>query len=306
MFQASSSDASNINTLFLQFLILSLVIMLIVAGMVFIGGYLYRRKVQPDVPKQIHHNKKLELTWTILPLLAVSFFFILTVRSMKQINKPAPGGRDPDIVVIAHQWWWDIRYPGEGVITANELHIPAGRKMRMRIESADVIHSWWVPALGRKTDAVPGKVNYAWIEADSTGVFHGTCSEFCGAEHAWMLISVISESQDDFDRWIASRKAVPPVPQEDAAREGAMLFQQKSCASCHAIAGTPATARIGPDLTHVGSRRTLLSGMVPNTSQNMRQWLKDPQKVKPGSHMPDFMLTDKEIDELETYLEGLK
>ena len=306
MFQSSSSEASNINHLFLQFLILSAIIIFIVAGMVIVGGFLYRRKARPEQPLQIHGNAKLELIWTFIPLLAVSFFFVLTVRSMKQINRPVRGEEDPDVEIIAHQWWWEIRYPKEDVITANELHIPVGKKLRMRIESADVIHSWWVPALGRKTDAVPGRTNYSWIEADTTGIFHGACSEFCGAEHAWMLITVVSETSTDYKDWISSRKVVPPVPEDTSARNGALLFNSKTCASCHNIAGTPAHARIGPDLTHVGSRLTLLSGMLPNTPENMKKWLADPQKVKKGAHMPDFMLNEKEINDLETYLEGLK
>ena len=306
MFQASSSEAYNINNLFLQFLLLSAIIVFIVTGMVVLGGYLYRSKVRPKEPPQLTGNRKLEWIWTIIPFLAVSLFFILTVKSMQQINRPYTEENDPDIVIIAHQWWWDMRYPKEGIITANELHIPVGRRLRMRIESADVIHSWWVPALGRKTDAVPGRLNYGWIESDTAGIFHGACSEYCGTEHAWMLIRVVAESPDDYQAWVDSQKVVPGIPKSVAGRDGALLFQKKTCANCHAITGTPASAHIGPDLTHVGSRETLLSGMMMNTPDNMKKWLTDPQKVKMGAHMPDFMLTDKEINDLETYLEGLK
>ena len=196
MFPASSSEAININNLFLNYLILAGIIILIVTLMVVLGGFLYRKKVRPGEPPQIFGNTRLELVWTIIPFIAVTFFFILTVKSMQKINRPYTEDQDPDIVIIAHQWWWDMRYPKEGVITANELHIPAGKRLRMRIESADVIHSWWVPALGRKTDAVPGRLNYAWIESDTTGVFHGACSEFCGTEHAWMLIRVIAQTPE--------------------------------------------------------------------------------------------------------------
>ncbi len=199
-----------------------------------------------------------------------------------------------------------MRYPKEGVITANELHIPVGEKLRMRIESADVIHSWWVPALGRKMDAIPGRLNYSWIEADTTGTYPGSCNEFCGTEHAWMLIKVIAQTPDDYAAWIKAQQKEPPLPLEGPGREGALLFQQKTCANCHAIAGTPANAHIGPDLSHVATRLTLLSGMMLNTPENMKKWLTDPQKVKMGAHMPDFMLSQKEINELETYLEGLK
>ena len=306
MFPASSAEAENINQLFLNYLILAAVVMLTVTLMVLLGGYLYRKKVRPDIPPQIFGNRRAELIWTILPLIAVTFFFLLAVRSMKQINHPFSGSENPDIVIIAHQWWWDMRYPKEGVITANELHIPVRKRLRMRIESADVIHSWWVPALGRKTDAIPGRLNYAWIEADTVGEFHGTCSEYCGTEHAWMMIKVISQSPDEFSAWIKDQQQPPPVPADGPALEGARIFQAKTCGNCHAIAGTPATAHIGPDLSHVGSRTTILSGMLENTSDNMKKWLSNPQKYKEGAHMPDFMLSDKEIDELETYLEGLR
>ncbi len=306
MFPASSSEAININNLFLNYLILAGIIILIVTLMVVLGGFLYRKKVRPGEPPQIFGNTRLELVWTIIPFIAVTFFFILTVKSMQKINRPYTEEQDPDIVITAHQWWWDMRYPKEGVITANELHIPAGKRLRMRIESADVIHSWWVPALGRKTDAIPGRLNYAWIESDTTGVFHGACSEFCGTEHAWMLIRVIAQTPDDYRKWIKAQQEVPPVPPEGPGREGALLFQKMTCANCHAIKGTPANAHIGPDLSHVASRTTLLSGMMLNTPDNMKKWLTDPQKVKKGARMPDFMLTGKELNDLEIYLEGLK
>ncbi len=305
MFPASSSEAYNIDDLFLNFLILAAVIMLIVILMVVLGGYFFRSKAHPE-PRQITGNKKLELAWTILPFIAVSFFFILTVRSMKQINQPFTDKQDPDIEIIAHQWWWDMRYPRQKVITANELHIPVGKRLLMRIESADVIHSWWVPALGRKTDAIPGHINYSWIEADTAGVFHGACSEYCGTEHAWMLIRVVAEPEEKYQAWLKAQQATPPVPEEGPGRQGALLFQRKTCGNCHAIKGTPADAHIGPDLSHVASRATLLSGMMINNAENLRKWLSDPQKVKMGAHMPDFNLSDKEITDLQTYLEGLK
>ena len=306
MSQASSSDAYNINNLFVDFLILAGIIILIVTLMVVLGGYLYRSKVRPDKPSQVHENSKLEYIWTIVPFLAVSLFFLLTVKSMQQINKPFSGKESPDIVVVAHQWWWEFRYPKREVVTANELHIPAGKKLLMRIESADVIHSWWVPALGRKTDAIPGRLNYAWIESDSIGTFQGACSEYCGTQHAWMLIRVVAEPEDEYDRWISDQQSVPAIPANGPGRDGALLFQKKTCANCHAITGTPAIARIGPDLSHVGSRATILSGMMSNNSENMKRWLRNPQNIKMGAHMPDFMLSDKEINDLEIYLEGLK
>jgi len=306
LFASSSTEAYDINTLFLRYLILAGFILSLVAALVIISAIKFRSKKQPKEPNQIFGNKKLEITWTILPLIAVTFFFVLTVITMQDINQPIDKNKEPDIVVIAHQWWWDFKYPKEGIRTANELHIPAGKKLLMQIRSADVIHSWWVPALGRKTDAVPGRINYGWIEADSAGIYNGTCSEYCGMEHAWMLIKVIAENQKDYKEWVKHNKAAAPVPTDSLAVQGALIFQKKTCANCHAIKGTPADVHIGPDLTHMASRTTLLSGMKKNTETNLRAWLKDPQKIKQGAHMPNFRLSKHELNALVTYLEGLK
>ena len=306
LFASYSPQAKDINTLFLRFLILAGVIIALVAGLVIAASIKFRSKKRLGEPKQIFGNQKLELTWTLIPLAIVAFFFILTINAMTDINSPIAKGRKPDIVIIAHQWWWDLRYPKKQVITANELHIPVGKKLLMKVESADVIHDWWVPDLGRKIDAVPGRNNYAWIEADSAREYEGACSEYCGAEHAWMRIKVVAESQKKFNEWIANQQHTPLFPTDSLSQVGAKLFQQKTCANCHAIAGTPADKHIGPDLTHLASRETILSGMLKNNQKNLTRWLNNPQKVKPGAHMPNFRLSKNEINALVTYLEGLK
>jgi len=305
LFISSSSESYNINSLFLQFLILAAVIILIVAGFIFVAAYRYRSKKQPEKPDQVFGNKKLEMTWTILPLMAVTFFFFLAVKTMSEINEPI-NKRNPDIVIIAHQWWWDMRYPAYNIITANELHIPVGKKLLMRVESADVIHDWWVPELGRKIDAIPGRLNYSWIEADTPGVYIGACSEYCGMQHAWMRIRVIAQTQEDFDKWKMNQEEVPVPLSNEPARTGAILFEKKTCANCHSIEGTSAASHIGPDLTHLRSRETLLTGMLENNEQNLRRWLEDPQKIKEGAHMPNFILNKEELNALVAYLEGLK
>jgi len=305
-FISSSGEAYDINNLIIQYLILAVVIFAIVAFMVIVGGLKYHSKKKQEVPEQVSGHKTLEITWTVLPLIAVTVFFFLTLKVMKKINRPFKKDQKPDIEIIAHQFWWDMRYPKYGVITANELHIPAGKRLLMRIQSADVIHSWWVPDLGRKTDAVPGHINHSWINADKPGVYEGTCSEYCGAEHAWMRIKVVAQTQEDFDNWIKHQQEIPPTPTDSVARAGAKMFQRMTCANCHAIAGTPANSHIGPDLTHVGSRTTILSGMLTNNMENMKRWLTNPQKVKEGAHMPNFMLTKDQVNALSTYLEELK
>lgn len=307
LFYSGSKGATEINNLFLQYMILAAIIMVIVAGTIFIAALKYRAKKRPEEPEQIFGNKKFEITWTVLPFLAVTFFLILAIRTMSAINVPSDENKsNPDIVVIAHQWWWEMRYPHYHITTANELHIPVGKKLLMRITSADVIHDWFVPELGRKIDAVPGRLNYNWIEADTAGLYRGMCNEYCGSEHAWMRIRVIAENQEDFDNWVKNQQKIPPAPQTELSIKGSEIFQQMSCADCHAIRGTSANGVVGPDLTHLGSRQTILSGMLKNNNENLTRWLKDPQKVKEGAHMPDFILDKNQIKALVTYLEGLK
>ncbi len=306
MFASSSSQADDINRLFLNFVLLSVIILAIVGFMVIGGVLFYRSGKRKGEPRQISGNRNLEILWTVIPLIVVIALFFASLRVMKRINEPIVSGQKPDIVIIAHQWWWDMRYPKLGVITANELHIPAGKKLLMRIGSADVIHSWWVPELGRKTDAIPGRINYSWIDADTSGEYEGTCSEYCGTEHAWMRIKVVAQSPEAFNRWIEKQKASPPRPHDSLGIAGENLFQRMTCGNCHAISGTPADAHIGPDLSHIASRETILSGMMQNNRENLKRWLENPQKVKKGSNMPDFMLNGNEVDALVDYLEQLK
>ncbi|MGW8316761.1 MAG: cytochrome c oxidase subunit II [Bacteroidales bacterium] len=305
MFVNDSSEAEEISALFKDYLIIAAIILLIVAFLVVGGLIIYRDRKKGEEPEQISGNRGLELLWTIVPLVVVTVLFLLSLKTMKEINEPVIRGQKPDIVIIAHQWWWDFRYPQEHVITANELHIPAGEKLLMRIESADVIHSWWVPSLGRKIDAVPGRLNYGWLDADTTGIFLGTCSEYCGTQHATMGIRVVSESPASYEKWLATQRMQPKTPTDSLARAGAEIFQHRTCGNCHAISGTPAEAHIGPDLTHVASRTTLLSGLEKNTPEHIRAWLDNPQQVKKGARMPDFLLTDDELNALTAYLTQL-
>jgi len=307
MFASSSMQADEINRLFLYFIILSFVILFVVGFMVIGGIVRFRADKQGEgEPKQITGNKRLELIWTVIPLVIVVWLFFISLKAMNKINDPIADGKKPDIEIIAHQWWWDFRYPQKGVVTANELHIPVGKKLLMKVEAADVIHSWWVPSLGRKIDAIPGRSNYAWIEADEAGTYDGACSEYCGAEHAWMRIKVIAEPEEEYEAWLQHEKQHAPLPTDSLAVLGAKLFQQKTCGSCHAISGTPARAHIAPDLSHFASRKTILSGMMENSKENLRRWLEDPQKLKEGSQMPNFRMKKQEIDALTHYLETLK
>lgn len=256
-------------------------------------------------PKQVSGNRKLEIAMVGVPVAMVIFFFVWSVRIMNKIM-PGPGSHRPDIVITAHQWWWEISYPGKQLITANELHIPVGQPVLLQLNAADVIHSWWVPAFGAKMDMIPGRTNYLWIKVTKAGVYQGACSEFCGRQHAWMRIRVIADPPQAYLAWQQhiSRPAKPPV--HSLATAGRALFMKSTCSNCHRIGGTSAVGQGGPDLTHFASRSTMLSGLWSNSYAHVAAWLTDPQKVKPGAHMPRFIFNQDTIRALTAYLTELK
>lgn len=249
-------------------------------------------------PPQTFGNTKLEIMWATGPAIIVIILFIMTVYTLHEVT---PGGeqRDADIVVIGHQWWWEIQYPKSGIITANELHIPVGKRHLVRIESADVIHSYWVPSLNSKVDAIPGHPNYMFLQADNEGIYGGHCTEFCGTQHAKMFTRVIAESPADFNKWERSQVQVAAAPASGLAAAGFRIYQQRACLNCHATSA-------GPDLNHVASRQTLGSGILPNNPANLKLWLLNPHQFKPGAHMPDFQLSEHDVDALVAYLETLR
>lgn len=303
VFAPDSPQASAIFHLAIICSIIFAVIFVIVAGVIVFSVMRFRwREGEPD-PAQVPGNRRLEIIWTVIPFMIVILLFVLTARTMT-IADPPPAPK-PDVVVIGHQWWWEYRYPDTGVVAVNELHIPVGKPLSLRLDAVDVLHEFWVPELTRKMTAVPGHPNHIWLQADKAGTYLGICSEFCGTQHAWMHFLVIAESQDDFDAWTKAQLRPAATPEGEAAK-GLALFQQLSCTSCHAIKGTPANAQVAPDLTHVASRRQLAAGIVDNTPENLHRWLADPQKVKPGVLMPNFNLTDEQVNELVAYFETLK
>ncbi len=259
---------------------------------------------------QIHGNTPLEIGWTVAPavLLAVLFglatYFQLT--SSRSAGAGLPKGRPPDIIVIAHQFWWEFRYPKLGIVTANEFHIPVKQDIVVQVESDDVIHDLWMPALGEKMDAVPGQTNYEVLYAPKPGSYNGACAEYCGAEHAWMRPYAVAQTPAEFRRWVRHEKTLPAKPTSQLAKAGEKYFMSNTCIDCHTIAGTKANGRVAPDLTHFGSRKFIGAGVMTNRTQNLKAFLKDPQAVKPGILMPDFHLSDQQVNELTAYLEGLK
>ncbi len=217
-----------------------------------------------------------------------------------------------DVRVIGRQWWWDVVYPDAQVITANEIHVPAGAPIRLTVTSQDVIHSFWVPQVAGKVDALPGKTNAITFRVDQPGVYRGLCSEFCGLQHAHMHFSLIVEPPEAFAGWLAAQQRVPPAPNPDEApaeslvAQGQRVFLRSSCAQCHAVRGTAAAGTRGPDLTHVASRRTLGAGTHENTPANLARWVIDPQAMKPGNKMPEPNLTEGEVRAVVAYLETLE
>ncbi|HTD64387.1 MAG TPA: cytochrome c oxidase subunit II [Verrucomicrobiae bacterium] len=254
-------------------------------------------------PATFERNKRLEIAWTAAPGLILAVIFVLTLGTMAEISG---AGVTPAMRIAAtgHQWWWEFSYGG--VKTANELHIPADTPIDLDLTSADVIHSFWVPELGPKMDMLPGITNHLRLFARRAGSYEGQCSEFCGIEHAWMRIRVVVQTQSEFDAWLGLQ-GKPRTTVETAAEK---IFLANICVSCHTVRGTDAKGTAGPDLTHVGSRATIGAGVLENTDANivanMRAWLADPQRYKPGALMPSVPLSNADLDALAAYLVSLK
>jgi cytochrome c oxidase subunit II len=305
VYQSSSGDTDLINYLFTAFLFVAFFIFL---GVLISTIYIiikFNHKMSETPVKSLEGNRNFEIGITATALLIVLIFSFASVSTMSKID-PLEARRDPDIIIKGHQWWWEISYPKENVHTANELHIPAGKRILAKVLSADVVHDWWVPALGRKIDLVPGQGNYVFIEAKQEGIYTGACSEFCGIQHAWMRIKVFAEDEVHFNSWLAHQKKEASNSITGISAKGKELFENKSCGGCHRIKGTKMNELIGPDLTHVASRSTLLSGKESYSMENLKKWIAHPQKEKPGAYMPDFILTTEEVNAIAEYLNELK
>ncbi len=303
----ASPYAAEIGRLFWITLWISLVILVAVSAFVIFNLIRYRDRGQEGLPPQTHGNMVVEVTWTAIPLAILVVLFVLTMQTMAAVSPPAHPKTPPvNVDVIAHQWWWEFRYPGSKVVTANELHIPVGKSIHIQLTSADVIHDFWVPELGRKMDAVPGHPNTMLIQADRPGVYLGACAEYCGAGHAWMRIRVVAQTEADYQNWLASQAQPHPEPKSALQANGKALFVGLTCSSCHTMTGSgaPPSKDVGPDLTHLGDRQTLAAGVVPNTPDELRKWLADPNSIKPGSNMPNLQLSSQQLDALVAYLEA--
>jgi cytochrome c oxidase subunit 2 len=281
----------------------SVVIGVLVLGL--IGWILLRYRERPGapMPRQTRGHSMLEIAWTIAPALVLLVIAVPTIQVIFRTQAPAsPGALRID--VIGKQWWWEYRYPDLGVVTANELHVPAGRAVALRLVGWDVIHSFWVPQIAAKRDVVPGRLNAISFTADTPGTYWGQCAEYCGTSHANMMLRLMVDTPEDFERWVKNQLA-PPVEPTGLAAEGKVLYAASACVGCHTIAGL-STGVLGPDLTHFGSRDTLGAGLIPIGPEALAAWIKDPQKVKPGAKMPALGLTDAQARAVAAYLLSLK
>ena len=278
----------------------------------------YRRKANSDrKPSQTHGNLKLEVLWTIIPVI---FLAVVSVPVLSAIWNFGTMPENPDVVVNVkgHQFWFEFEYPELDVVTANELHIPVGKKILINLDSNNVLHSFWIPKIAGKTDIIPNQGNQMWIQADQPGLYYGQCAEFCGESHALMRFRVIVDNDEDFNTWIEHQKTEAYVPNDPLEKEGYDIFMsaKAGCGGCHMINGSKkAKGKIGPNLTHFGSRLHLAAGIMDNTQENLRAWIENPGKIKPGNVMasqgavymdPNKSLTESEVIALSAYLQSLK
>jgi cytochrome c oxidase subunit 2 len=260
-------------------------------------------------PAQVYGSTQIELAWTVVPILIVLVLFAATARAIHAIQDAPQPSSAVEVTVIGHQFWWEYRYPALGVVTANELHVPVSDPSRprptfMKLLSADTDHSFWIPQLAGKTDLIPNRINQLWMDPLRPGIFLGQCAQYCGTQHAKMLQRVSVDTPDEFDAWIRAQQA--PAIEDESAIPGRQIFEKTACINCHSVRGTVANGRFGPDLTHLMSRATIASGAAENTPENLRQWLKDPDAIKPGSLMPAMKLSDGELDALVRYMLSLR
>ena len=334
IFDPASPPAESIRSLSVLVLAITAFIFLVVEGILVYSIVRFRRRaaagppLPPETaganetreaePPQVYGSKPIEIAWTAAPALVVFVLVLVSARTLWEVNVPPPQPREGDntlfVTVVGRQWWWEYTYDhyngrALGFTTANELHIPAGepgvpRPVYLTLKSADVCHSFWVPRLAGKTDLIPGRTNSMWLQTDRPGLYLGQCAEYCGTQHANMLIRVVVDSSDDFESWLANERK--PAVEDSEVRIGRSAFLRQSCINCHRVRDTPARGSYAPDLTHLMRRKTLASGGVENTPENVRRWVVYPQKIKPVCLMPAFGLSDRDCDDIVRYLLTLR
>lgn len=328
IFSTQSTPARAVNGLAFFVLGITAAIFLSVSALLVYALMKFRaRPTDTAEPPQVFGSMQIELSWTIIPILIVTVLFLGTARVLFSVQDAPKPANALDVTAVGHQFWWEYRYPQYNVTAANELHIPVGqgaaaRVTYLKLTSADVIHSFWIPQLGGKTDMLPNRVNEMWIDPAQPGLYLGQCGQFCGTEHAKMLLRVSVDTPEQFAAWIENQQKThaelaPSAAADSAsgatdtgdvvdAATGQRVFEQQACINCHTVAGTVANGRFGPDLTHVMSRATLAAGAIENTPENLKGWITNPDDYKPGSLMPAMHLTDRQYAQITAYLETLK
>lgn len=299
-----SAQAAGLHDLIRLFVVVCGVVWL--AVMAALGGALLKRRPFPD-PAPAERRAAVAVVAAVVATVAIVSG--LTIASFLATRSFATSDRDPLVVRLrAYQWWWEVTYPAAGgdLTAANEIHVPVGRPVRIELSSADVVHSFWIPQLGGKQDLVPGRDNAILFTVERPGVYRGQCAEFCGLQHARMGLLVIAEPQGAFDAWVRAQAAPAAQAASGEARAGAEIFQRKACSACHAVRGTPAVAKVGPDLTHLASRRTIAAGALETTRGALAAWIADPQTIKPGANMPAVTLSAEELRAVSAYMASLE
>lgn len=311
IFSPASTPADSIYHLSLFVLSICLAIFLVVFGLLSYALMRFRQRPGDDgrEPAQIYGSNQVELAWTVIPVLIVVVLFLATARVIHAVEDARFPPGTTEITAVGHQFWWEFQYPQQGFVSANELHVPVSDSRNptpthITLLSADTDHSFWVPKLAGKTDLIPNRSNSMWIDPHEAGVYVGQCAQYCGTQHAKMLLRVVVESREDFNRWVASQQR--PVQTLERVARGRQVFETTACVNCHTIAGTSAKGKFGPDLTHLMSRETIAAGAALNNRENLRLWIKDPDTFKPGALMPAMQLDDQDLDAVTDYLQSLR
>jgi len=307
---ADHGDVSErIRDLFLPVVAIAVVVFVLVEGYFFYALLRYRRRGnETELPKQTHGSTPLEITWTIIPVVILAALTVPTLQTIRYIDTIP---ENPLVInVTAQQWWWAFQYEDSGVVTADQLVVPIDTPVQVKLRSMDVIHSFWVPRLAGKMDVVPNHNNTMWFNARDVGTYSGQCAEFCQLSHAKMKFEVKALSQADYQTWVQQQKA-PAVQPTGAALQGAQVFFQQPCWTCHTVAGVTVDGKLaagtfGPNLTHFASRDRFAGSWLERNDQDLYDWLKNPPAIKPGSKMPNYNLTDDQINQLIVFLQGLK
>jgi cytochrome c oxidase subunit 2 len=311
IFKPMSTPADEIHRLSLFVLVIAGLIFAVVFSLLVYAVAKFRERAGRDdrEPPQVYGSNQMELAWTVIPVLIVLVLFFATARVIHSVQGAVPPPGAVEVIAIGHQFWWEFRYPALGIVTANELHVPVSDLAHptptfVKLLSADTDHSFWIPQLAGKTDLIPNRVNSMWIEPHETGMYVGQCAQYCGTQHAKMLLRVYVDSPEQFNKWVASEKATSsPSATVEAGRA---IFEKTACINCHTISGTVANGRFGPDLTHLMSRETIAAGGALNSHEELKRWIHNPASIKPGALMPAMNLNDQDLEAVTAYLESLR